>query len=235
MAGISLMKKTPTKRNKFSLILALWLLGLVNLVADQFYFSGDKVKSIYTKGKEHTLLSGHARVVSDKNTITADEIEIFGEKSNYVECRGHVHLINTERGIEVTCDKLLYERNKKIARIRGNAVMVDRKNEVVVKGGFLESREEEDLIIIQIGVRILKKDMSCRAEFAKYLRQQELLELSGMPVVWWKGDQYRAQKIIIDLKNEEVRLENNVEGEITSEEKTSSKKSSLSPKPEVRD
>lgn len=224
MVGISLMKKPKTKRNRFKSILALWLLVLVDLAAEQFYFSGDKVKSIYTKGKERTLLSGHARVVSDKNTITADEIELYGEKSKYVECRGRVRLINTERGIELTCDELLYERHKKIARIRGNAVLVDRKNEVVVKGGFLESREEEDLIIIQIGVRILKEDMSCRAEFAKYLRRQKILELSGMPVVWWKGDQYRAQKIIIDLENDEVRLENNVEGEITNEEKENSKK-----------
>lgn len=201
-----------------ALVLLLIFSGAL-LFADQFYFSGDRVSSVFAKGKERTLLSGHAKIISDANTIIANEIELFGEDSNYAECRGSVHMINVERGMELTCDELFYDRATKISRVQGNAVMVDRKNEVVVKGGFLENREEEDLVIIQIGVRILKEDMSCRAEFAKYLRKQDLLELTGMPVVFWKGDQYRAQKIIIDLKNDEVKLENNVEGEITTEEK----------------
>lgn len=210
--------KKPGRRATLLLILFL----IIQFVfGDQFFFSGDRVSSVFAKGKERTLLSGHAKIISDANTITADEIELFGENSVYAECRGNVYMVNTERGMELTCDELFYDRTLKIARVQGNAVMVDRKNEVVVKGGFLENRENEDLVIIQIGVRILKEDMSCRSEFAKYFRDRDLLELTGMPVVFWKGDQYRAQKIIIDLEKDEVRLENNVEGEITTEEEKS--------------
>ena len=46
--------------------------------------------------------------------------------------------------------------------------MADLKNEMVVKGGFIEDRDKEQLTIVQIGVRIFKKDIVCRAEFARY-------------------------------------------------------------------
>ena len=61
--------------------------------------------------------------------------------------------------------------------------MSDLKNEMVVKGSFMEDRDSEGLTIVQIGVRILKKDLVCRAEFAKYWRDRKMLELSGMPFV----------------------------------------------------
>ena len=206
-----------TKKTKGIIQFLILFVSVQILYSDQFFFSGDRVRSVFTKGKERTLLSGHAKIISDANTINADEIELFGEDSIYAECRGNVHMINIERGMELTSDELFYDRSQKIARIQGNAVMVDRKNEVVVKGGFIENREAEDIAIIQIGVRILKEDMTCRSEFAIYLREQDLLELTGMPVVFWKGDEYKAQKIIIDLEHDEVKLEGNVEGEITTE------------------
>lgn len=207
-------KRTTIKR----LVLLLFFCGVIPpLTADVFSFSGNRVRSIFAKGKERTLLTGNARIRSDANNIKADEIELYGEDLMYAECRGNVRLVNIERGLELTSDLLFYDRSQKTARVRGNAVMVDRKNEVVVKGGYIENREEEDITTIQIGVRILKENMSCRSEFATYLRQIDTLELTGIPVVYWKGDRYRAQKIIIDLKKDEVRLEGSVEGEITTE------------------
>ncbi|MBN1525552.1 MAG: hypothetical protein JW904_13820 [Spirochaetales bacterium] len=187
---------------------------------DDFSFSGDRVTSVFSKGKERTLLSGHAVIKSENNHITADEIELYGKNSSFALCRGNVRFINAERGMELTCEKLYYDREKKVVRVQGNAIMADRKNEVIVKGGFIEHRETEDISLIQIGVRILKDEMVCRSEFAKYIRENDMLELSGMPVVFWKGDEYKASKIIIDLKKDEVKLEGNVEGQIITESDT---------------
>ena len=52
----------------------------------------------------------------------------------------------------------------------------------------------------------------CRAEFAKYWRDRKILELTGMPWVSRKGDEYRAAKITIDLDTEEIVLEGEREG-----------------------
>jgi len=203
--------------NKILLLILLLIITKASF-GDEFKFSADRVQTIFAKGKERTHLSGNAQIVSSDNFIEADEIELYGEDFIYALCRGNVHLINTEKGLEITCDKLFYDRTLKIARMQGNAVMIDRENEIVVKGGFIENREETEVTIIQIGVRILKEDMACRSEFARYLRNEDILELSGMPIVYWKGDEYRAAKIYIDLEKDEIILEGDVQGEILESE-----------------
>ena len=87
-----------------------------------------------------------------------------------------------------------------------------------VKGGFIENHDKDEITIIQIGVRLLKEDMICRSEFARYFRKDDILELSGLPVVFWKGDEYKATKITINLDTEEISLEGEVRGSITSED-----------------
>jgi lipopolysaccharide export system protein LptA len=71
--------------------------------------------------------------------------------------------------------------------------------------------------VIQIAVRILKKDLVCRAENARNLRPENRLELSGMPVVNRKGDEYRALKIFVDLDKDTIRMEGDIRGRVTSE------------------
>jgi lipopolysaccharide export system protein LptA len=202
---------------KSSLILILFVFPAL-LYTEVFHFSGNRVQTIFAKGKERTLLTGNAKVISDDNYITAASIELYVKDNTYVLCKGNVRLINTKKGIDLTCENLFYDRKLKKSRVRGNAVMVDRENEIVVKGGFLEDNEEQEITLIQIGVRILKKDMVCRSEFARYLRKEKKLELSGMPIVHWKGDEYRASKIYIDLDKDEITLEGEVSGELTSKE-----------------
>jgi lipopolysaccharide export system protein LptA len=177
------------------------------------------MKTILARGKERTLLSGLAELTSKNNFISADSIELYGKDYNYIYCTGNVHVINKEKDIEVWSNKLFYNRKDNIIRFQENAVMEDKENEIVVKGGLIETWEDDEITIIQIGVRILKKDMVCRSEFARYLRNEDRLELSGMPRVIWKGDEYKALKILIDLKNDEIHLEGNVRGEVFWEEK----------------
>ena len=59
----------------------------------------------------------------------------------------------------------------------------------------------------------------CRSEFARYNRNDDILELTGMPVVFWKNDEYRALRIIVDLDKDEITLEGKVSGSIFSEKK----------------
>jgi lipopolysaccharide export system protein LptA len=187
------------------------------LGAQTYSFQGDSMETVLAKGKERTILTGNAEVQTEDNLIRADRIELYGEEFRYVTCEGNVRIVNEQKGIDVTCEQLLYNRQEKVVRVRGKVVMLDKKNEVVVKGGFLENWEESDETVVQIGVRILKEDLVCRAEYARYLRNEEKLELSGMPVVNWKGDEYRALKIFIDLNTDTIRLEGDIRGQVRSD------------------
>ncbi len=198
-------------------LLILFLISL-SLFSDTFSFSADSMETVLAGGKERTVLSGNARVVSEDNNILADRIELFGDDFRYLRCKGRVSIVNKKRGLELTSQELFYNRDDKVVRANGNVIMIDKENEMVVKGGFLEDWEEREETLVQIGVRILKEDLVCRSEFARYLRAEDKLELSGMPVVTWKGDEYRALKIFIDLDNDTIRLEGDVQGKVSIEE-----------------
>ena len=202
---------------RLSKVLALLLLCSSLYAADDFSFFGDSLSSSRSKGKEHTSLKGNAGIISSSTRIKADNIEIYGRDNEFAECTGTVEVIDNQKGISLKSERLFFNRKDDIIRVEGAAVMEDIKNEVIVKGNFLEYMGADETCLIQIGVRILKDDMVCRSEFARYNRNDDILELTGMPVVFWKNDEYRALRIIIDLDKDEITLEGKVSGSIFSE------------------
>ena len=198
----------------------LLLLGALLLTAarapaaDTFSFKADSVSAALPQTSQHAVLTGHALVQTADLRITADRIELFGKDLIYFQCTGGVHVVDARRGIDLTSDELFYDRDRKIARIKGNAVMADLKNQIVARGGFIEDRDTEQLTIIQIGVRIFKNDIECKAEFARYYRDRKVLELSGVPWVSKGGDIYTGTRITIDLDTEEISAEGGVSGTV---------------------
>jgi lipopolysaccharide export system protein LptA len=224
---------TPTSvRRTALLVFALMLAAAAGAAAaETFTYSGDSVRATLAKGSERAVLTGHATVRSDDVLITADEIQLFGEKFTLAVATGSVRVVDAKRGIDLTAKDLWYDRTAKIARIRGSAEMVDLENEIVVKGGYLEDRDTEGLTIIQIGVRIFRNNMVCRSEFAKYWRDKKILELTGMPWVSRDGDEYRAGKITINLDTDEIVLEGGVTGTADVEEEPAAEPAPAEPAP----
>jgi len=195
-------------------VCALLVLLCSPLQADTFTYSGDSASTILAEGSQHALLTGNARVDTQDLRITADSIELFGKDFVYAQCHGNVRVVDAKRGLDLSSQELFYDRNRKIARIKGNAVMADLKNEMVVRGGFIEDNDREKITIVQIGVRIFKKDITCKAEFAKYWRDKKTLELSGLPWVSKGRDVYQAARITVNLDTEDISLEGDVQGTI---------------------
>jgi lipopolysaccharide export system protein LptA len=186
------------------------------LYADTFRFTGNRMSTSLAKGKERTLLRGEARIKSDQTEISADEIEIYGKDFQFAECRGNVVARDSKKKLFITCDTLRFDRINNNLLAAGNAYMEDEDNEIIIRGHRLENRDKEDLVIIQIGGRIIKKDLAARAEFTTYRRGVNTLELSGMPVLFWKKDEYRATRIMMNLDSEEITLLGAVTGTIVS-------------------
>jgi len=212
------------KKSKAALLFLLLLLSsFLWAEGETFRFSSDKTTAVLTKGRERTLLQGNAVIVSGSTTIKAERIELYGSDFRYADCSGGIKVTDSQKGLIITCQTMFYDRKEEITRIDGYVEMIDLDNEIVAKAGFLENYGKEDLSILQIGVRILKEDMACRSEYARYNRDTDILELSGMPVVFWKGDEYRASRIIINLDTDEISLEGEVMGSITSGKETEEK------------
>jgi len=202
-------------------ILILLTLLTNSLFSENFNFSSDKTSISLAKGSEQTSLSGHAQIISENTTITADNIELFGDDFQYARCRGNVLVLDKNKGIQINTEKLFYDRKAEIMTINSYAEMIDQKNEIIVKGSYFENRGKENITIIQIGVRIFKAgendSMICRSEFAKYNRENETLELAGMPIVIWKNDEYRANRITINLDTDNINMTGEVSGTIKSD------------------
>jgi lipopolysaccharide export system protein LptA len=186
--------------------------------AETFEFSSNRTSIVFAEGRERTVLSGNARVVSDETIIEAETIEIFGEDFRYATAEGGVRVEDVERGLRLQSRSLFFDREDDIIRAEGSAVMEDLENELVVKGDIIEHRTEEDVSTVQVGVRILGEDLVARGEFARYERETQNLELSGLPVVFWKGDEYRASRIVMNIETEDITLQGEVRGSVTTEE-----------------
>jgi lipopolysaccharide export system protein LptA len=199
-------------------IFSYYLLSIIyyspELAADTFTFRADQMTGGRAAGKETTVLTGNAEVHSDKLLLRADRIEIQGENNQFINCTGDVWGQEEEKDIIFKTDRLRYDRKIKVARLEGNSTLEDRKNSIVVKGRFIEYDNEQEVTIFQVGVRLFKDDLVCRSQYAVYRRKEKLLDLSGFPVVFKKKDEFRADRIRVDLDTNDVTMEGGVSGAI---------------------
>ncbi|HOX17865.1 MAG TPA: LptA/OstA family protein [Spirochaetales bacterium] len=183
--------------------------------AETFSFSADGMSGSFSPGKENAVLTGNARVVSGTLEIRADRIEISGKDWRYVRCYGAVVAEDKEKGIRFITETFFHDRVARISRMEGPSTLEDRRNRLVVKGSWIENDDATEIAKVRIDARILREDLACRAEFARYDRGSGLLELSGSPVVVKDGDEYRAARIVVDVDTEEIWLEGSVSGSVS--------------------
>ncbi len=201
---------------KVSFIFLILCLLASAAFAEPIKFTAGKVRSVFASGREQTVLSGKARIVTGTFEIQSEEIVLYGKNQRYLETNARVVIVDTEKGLNLSGNQLFYDRDTDILTLRGNTMLEDFKNNMVVKGDILEHRNKENITNVQIGVRVFKKDITARAENLVYRRDQDLVELSGMPVVFKNKDQYKASQIAINLENDEIRLLGQVQGKIES-------------------
>ena len=210
--GISLIYLQALLSSTTCLILLLFCIQ--PLAADTFTFKADRMSGSRALGRETTILIGGAEVRSDNLLLRADRIEIHGDNNRYVECIGNVWGHEEDKNILFYTDRLSYDRTLKIAKLEGNSTLEDRENEIVARGRFIEYDDQNEITIFQIAVRLFKDDMVCRSEYAIYRRQEKLLDLSGFPIVYKNDDEFRADKIRVDLDTDDVMMEGSVSGTI---------------------
>ncbi|MDR3167882.1 MAG: LptA/OstA family protein [Treponema sp.] len=196
------------------LVLLFGFFLLSPLQGDIFTFQADRMTGGRASGREITILVGNAEVRSDNLLLRADRIEIQGEDSQFIDCTGSVWGMEEEKEILFQTDRLRYDRKLKIARLEGNSTLEDKKNEIVAKGRFIEYDDQAEVTVFQISVRLFKDTMVCRSDYAVYRRNEKLLDLSGFPVVYKKDDEFRADRIRVDLDTDDVTMEGSVSGSI---------------------
>ena len=182
-------------------------------------FAGSYTRASLKDGSQAVSLSGGAWVETGSVYIEAEAIDIYGDQSRFLSCRGNVLLVESEQEITLKSNVLNYDRETSSLTVNGWAELSDRKNELIAKGAYLKNEQDKGIILIQINVSIIKAteddgEMYCRADSALFNSDSNTLELTGNAEVSFEGSLYAASRILIDLNTNEITMEGGVSGNI---------------------
>ena len=209
------MRRTLGLKTCFKLFaISLLMFNALPAAAEVFTFRANRVTGTRSMGREVTILQGNAEVRADGLLLRADRIELHGDNNRFIDGFGNVWGFEEDRNLLFTTDRLRHDRVLGISRMEGNSTLEDRENEVVAQSRFIEYDNETEIAVFQVSVRLFRDDMVSRSEHAVFNRRYQLLDLSGFPRVFKAGDEFRADRIRVDLETDDVTLEGNVAGVI---------------------
>jgi lipopolysaccharide export system protein LptA len=187
--------------------------------SDTITFNANRVESVIAKGSEKTVLIGGAVITTGSVEIKADRIEIAGEDYNDVVCSGSVIIHDESKGFLLRSASLTYKRDTQVGLAETGVVLEDSKNDVVLKGEWVRFDQKQSIVDARIGVRIVKKDFAVRAEFARYNRDTESLQLSGQPVAVTADGTIAADAIEGKTTSDSLAFTGRVSGTIATKKK----------------
>lgn len=189
------------------------------LYAEKIVFSASSMVGQTGNSNATTKLIGAAFVQTASIEISAEKIEMSGENYRYIKAEGNISGKNLDTNMEFTCDSLEFDRDTKIAILKGDVTLTDIENDVKAQAQIIEYNQETEIAVLQIQVKLIQKDNTCNGAYAIYQKNKQLLEISGNAQVKQKNDIFRAQQISLNMDTQEISLSGNVKGSVTQEDK----------------
>ncbi|MBQ0071375.1 MAG: hypothetical protein KBS81_05910 [Spirochaetales bacterium] len=201
-------------------ILALVLVTLFSfaLSAATISFKGGESRLSLKEGKQTVVLSRGAYVKADSLSINSEKITLNGDDWRYITCEGLTTISDEERGLEIRTSHLWYDRIDELLIISAWFEIDDTKEQLSAQGGSLYYNMKDDQLELNMQVQLLKISddavMRCTAESVSYDRGQSLVSMRGGSRVSWKGDNYEAELISVDLNTDSIQLDGRIRGTI---------------------
>jgi len=224
------------KRMKKLISLFLILFSLNMLFAEKIRFSANNMTGKSGDSNTTTTLSGNGYIKTESMEIQAEYIELSGEDYRYITSSGSVKGKNLDANMDFSCDSLEYDRETKVAKLKGNVELIDNDNDVKANAQVISYDQEADIAILQIQINLTQKDNVCSGSYAIYYKKDQLLELSGNAQIRQKDDTFRAQHITLNMDTQDITLGGNVKGTVTdSKTKESEDSSGIEEKEELEE
>jgi lipopolysaccharide export system protein LptA len=177
-------------------------------------FTADRMSGSAGKKNAVTVLEGNAVVIVGSLHISGARIELSGKDFRNVTATGNVIGSDDEKGFSFTASELTYDREREVATFKGNAKLSDSKNAVEASAAVISYNQKTETAFFQVGVKLTRKNIKCSSGVALYRRTLSLLDLSGSPVVNRDGDEFRADRIGVNLDTENITLDGAVSGSL---------------------
>ncbi len=199
---------------------ALFILILVtlSLSAESISFAGGESSLTLREGQKSVTLSGGAEVSTGSITIKSDSMSLTGDDWRYVECTGNIVITDSERGLEIRTSTLWFDREEETIIISSWFEIDDTRQDLYATAGSLRYDMKDEKLELGMQVTLMRisdgEVMTCSSESLTYDRNNEFVSLRGKSRVEWKGDEYSADIISVDLKNDEISLSGRIRGTI---------------------
>ena len=212
-------------KRKITLVLLLALFLLSFSFAETIIFSTDSMTGqTGNSSSSSTVLDGHAYVKTSSMEISAEKIELSVDDYNIIIAEGYVTGKNLDSNMEFQCETMEYNRDTKIASLKGNVNLKDPENDVVATAQIIEYNQDTENAVLQIQVNLTQKNNICKGAYAVYQKKAQLLDISGNAEVRQDQDVFRAQQITLNLDTQDITLAGNVKGTVNDSGKKSDKK-----------
>ena len=132
------------------------------LYAEKIVFSASSMVGQTGNSNATTKLIGAAFVQTASIEISAEMIEMSGENYRYIKAEGNISGKNLDTNMEFTCDSLEFDRDTKIAILKGDVTLTDIENDVKAQAQIIEYNQETEIAVLQIQVKLIQKDNTCQ-------------------------------------------------------------------------
>lgn len=221
------------QKTKKTYSVLFFVLIIFSVYSEKITFHSDAMQGKTGSKSDDTKLIGNAFVKTETMEIKAENITLSGKDFRYILAEGAVEGINTEDEMTYSCGTLKYDRETKIAFLEDSVHMIDKKNNVEAFAQIIEYNQNTGISLLQINVKIIRKDDICTSAHAIYRKKEQTLNMSGNPKIQQKDDTFRAQEIALDLNTDEITLDGRVRGTVIDkkeENKENDKKENLEKK-----
>ena len=204
--------------NRKLTILLVLILVTLSVSAESISFAGGESSLTLREGQKSVTLSGGAEVSTGSITITSDSMSLTGDDWRYVECSGNIVITDSERGLEIRTSTLWFDREAETIIISSWFEIDDTEQDLYATAGSLRYDMKDEKLELGMQVTLMRisdgEVMTCSSESLTYDRNNEFVSLRGKSRVEWKGDEYSADIISVDLRNDEISLSGRIRGTI---------------------
>jgi lipopolysaccharide export system protein LptA len=204
--------------NRKAAALIVLLLVTLSIFGDSISFAGGESSLTLREGQKSVTLSGGAEVSTGSITIMSDSMSLTGDDWRYVECTGNIVITDSERGLEIRTSTLWFDREAETIIISSWFEIDDTEQDLYATAGSLRYDMKDEKLELGMQVTLMRisdgEVMTCSSESLTYDRNNEFVSLRGKSRVEWKGDEYSADIISVDLKNDEISLSGRIRGTI---------------------
>jgi len=185
-----------------------------SLFAEKIIFSANNMTGKSGDSNSTTTLNGNGYIKTSSIEIQAEYIELSGDEYRYINASGNIKGKNLDSNMDFTCDSLEYDRDTKLAKLKGNVELIDHDNEVKAKAQIITYNQNTDIAVIQVQINLTQKENVCSGSYAVYYKKDQILELSGNAQIKQKDDTFRAQHITLNMETQNITLDGNVKGSV---------------------